>query len=85
MEAIFYTIREQNGKIDPDKTMELLKKYKSTTSPRGEFSIDPETRDVINPEYLREVRKVNGKLANVEIETLSTGIKDPMKEFDKKK
>ena len=85
MEAIFYTIREQNGKIDPDKTMELLKKYKSTTSPRGEFSIDPETRDVINPEYLREVRRVNGKLANVEIETLSTGIKDPMKEFDKKK
>ncbi len=85
MEAIFYTIREQNGKVDPDKTMELLKKYKSTTSPRGEFSIDPETRDVINPEYLREVRKVNGKLANVEIETLSTGIKDPMKEFDKKK
>ena len=85
MEAIFYTIREQNGKIDPDKTMELLKKYKSTSSPRGEFSIDPETRDVINPEYLREVRKVNGKLANVEIETLSTGIKDPMKEFDKKK
>jgi branched-chain amino acid transport system substrate-binding protein len=85
MEAIFYTIREQNGKVDPDKTMELLKKYKSTTSPRGEFSIDPETRDVINPEYLREVLKVNGKLANVEIETLSTGIKDPMKEFDKKK
>jgi hypothetical protein len=34
---------------------------------------------------LREVRKINGKLANVEIETISTGIKDPMKEFDKKK
>jgi len=40
---------------------------------------------VINPEYLREVRKVGGQLANVEIETLSTGIKDPLKEFDKKK
>jgi branched-chain amino acid transport system substrate-binding protein len=48
-------------------------------------SIDPETRDVINPEYLREVRKVAGKLANVELETLSTGLKDPMKEADKKK
>jgi hypothetical protein len=34
---------------------------------------------------LREVRKVGGKLANVEIETISTGIKDPMKVADKKK
>ena len=85
MDAIFYTIREQNGKIDSDKTMELLKKWKSSTSPRGEVSIDSETRDVINPEYLREVRKVGGKLANVDIETISTGIKDPMKEADKKK
>ena len=85
MDAIFYAIREQGGKVDPDKTMELLKKWKSTTSPRGTVSIDPETRDVINPEYLREVRKVGGQLANVEIETLSTGIKDPLKEFDKKK
>jgi len=31
------------------------------------------------------VRKVDGHLANVEIETISTGIKDPLKEFDKKK
>jgi branched-chain amino acid transport system substrate-binding protein len=85
MDAIFYTIREQNGKIDADRTMDLLKKFKSTSSPRGPFSIDPETRDAINPEYLREVRKVNGKLANVEIETLSTALKDPLKEFDKKK
>ena len=40
---------------------------------------------MINPEYLREVRKVNGKLANVEIETITTAIKDPLKEFEKKK
>jgi branched-chain amino acid transport system substrate-binding protein len=85
MDAIFYTIREQNGKVEADRTMELLKKFKSTTSPRGPFSIDPETRDAVNPEYLREVRKVNGQLANVEIETLSTAMKDPLKEFDKKK
>ena len=85
MDAIFSAIRAQNGKIDPDKTMEHWKTYKSATSPRGAISIDPETRDVINPEYLREVRKVNGKLANVEIETITTAIKDPLKEFDKKK
>ena len=84
MDAIYAAIRAQGGKIDPDKTMEFLKQYKSTTSPRGPVSIDPETRDVINPEYLREVRKVGGKLANVEIETITTAIKDPLKEFEKK-
>ena len=84
MDAIYGAIRAQGGKIDPDKTMEFLRQYKSTTSPRGPMSIDPETRDVINPEYLREVRKVNGKLANVEIETITTAIKDPLKEFEKK-
>ena len=85
MEAIFYAIREQNGKIDPDKTMELLKRYKNANSPRGPIEIDPETRDIIQNEYLREVRKVEGKLANVEIETLGTMTKDPWKEFNKKK
>ena len=85
MDAIFSVIREQGGKVTPEKSMELLKNWKSTTSPRGTVAIDPETRDVINPEYLREVRRVGGRLANVEIETISTGIKDPMKEADKKK
>lgn len=85
MDAIYYAIREQNGKVEADKTMALLKNYKNANSPRGAMSIDPETRDTINPEYLREVRKVDGKLANVEIETISAAIKDPLKEFDKKK
>jgi branched-chain amino acid transport system substrate-binding protein len=84
MDAIFYAIRAQNGKIDPDKTMELLKSYKNPNSPRGPIAIDPETRDIINPEYLREVRKVGGELANVELETLATALKDPYKELKKK-
>ncbi len=85
MDAIYTAIRAQGGKIDPDKTMEILKHYKNANSPRGPVSIDPETRDVINPEYLREVRKVGGKLANVELETITSAIKDPLKEFEKKK
>ena len=47
--------------------------------------MDPETRDIIQPEYLREVRKVNGQLANVELEMLSPAVKDPWKELQKKK
>jgi branched-chain amino acid transport system substrate-binding protein len=82
MDAIYYVIREQKGKIDPDRTMALVKKYKNPNSPRGPISIDPETRDIIQNEYMREVRRVGGQLANVEFETFSQ-VKDPWKEFRK--
>jgi branched-chain amino acid transport system substrate-binding protein len=65
--------------------MEFFKHWKNPNSPRGPIAIDPETRDIIQPEYLREVRKVNGQLANVEIETFATAVKDPWKELQKKK
>jgi branched-chain amino acid transport system substrate-binding protein len=84
MDAIYGAIRAQGGKIDAQKTVDFWKTYTTNNSPRGTVSIDPETRDVINPEYLREVRKVNGKLANVEIQIINTAIKDPLKEFEKK-
>jgi branched-chain amino acid transport system substrate-binding protein len=83
MDAIYAAIRAQAGNIDAQKTVDFWKTYKNANSPRGAFSIDPETRDAINPEYLREVRKVGGKLANVEIEVITSAIKDPLKEFDK--
>jgi len=80
MAAIFDVIKKQNGKIDPDKTMELLKGWK-TESPRGPISIDPETRDVVQNEYMREVKKVGDHTANVEFETVGS-FKDPWKEFN---
>ncbi|HYX66699.1 MAG TPA: ABC transporter substrate-binding protein [Burkholderiales bacterium] len=82
---IFDAIKQQKGKLDPDKTMEIFKHWKNPNSPRGPISIDPETRDIVQPEYLREVRKVNGRLENVELETLSKAEKDPWKELQKKK
>ena len=85
MALIFDAIKQQKGKLDPEKTMEIFKHWKFANSPRGPISIDPETRDIIQPEYLREVRKVGGQLANVEIETLSPAVKDPWKELQKKK
>ena len=85
MDAIYYAIREQRGKIDPDKTMELLRRYTNPNSPRGPIAIDPETRDIVQNEYLREVRKVGGQLANIEVETVATALKDPWKEIQKKK
>src|SRR5204862_3627632 len=85
MAAIFHVVKEQKGKIDPDRTMELLKGYRNADSPRGPIAIDPETRDIVQNEYLREVRKVNGQLANVELETVATAVKDPWTEMQKKK
>ena len=78
-------IKALKGNMDPEKTMEFFKHWKNPNSPRGPISIDPETRDIIQPEYLREVRKVGGQFANVEIETLGTAVKDPWKELQKKK
>ena len=82
MDAIYHVIREQKGKIDPDRTMALVKKYKNPNSPRGPISIDPETRDIIQNEYMREVKRVGGRLANVEFETFPQ-VKDPWKELRK--
>ena len=85
MDAIYHVVKAQKGKIDPERTMELLKAYRNPDSPRGPIAIDPETRDIVQNEYLREVRKVNGQLANVELETVATAVKDPWKEMQKKK
>jgi branched-chain amino acid transport system substrate-binding protein len=85
MAAMMYAIKEQKGKLDSDRTMELLKNFKDPNSPRGPISIDPATRDIVQNEYLREVRRVGGKLANVELETVGTAVKDPWKELNAKK
>ena len=80
---IFEAIKQQKGKLDPDKTMEIFKQWKNPDSPRGPISIDPETRDIVQNEYLREVKKVGNQYANVEIETVATAVKDPWKQLKK--
>ena len=84
MDMMFQAIKAQKGKLDPDKTMEMFKNYTNPNSPRGPISIDPATRDIVQNEYLREVREVGGQLANVELETVATALKDPWKEMNKK-
>ena len=74
-------IKALKGKLDPDKTMEFFKHWKNPNSPRGPISIDPETRDIVQNEYLREVKKVNGQIENVELET-TPQVKDPWKQIN---
>lgn len=77
-DAIYAAIRAQGGRLDPDRTMELLRNYKSADSPRGPISIDPQTRDIVQNIYIREVRRVGGQLANVELDVVPA-VKDPWK------
>jgi branched-chain amino acid transport system substrate-binding protein len=83
MDAIYRAISAQQGRIDPERTMALLKAYRNPDSPRGPIHIDPDTRDIVQNEYLREVRRVDGRVGNYEMETLATDVKDPWKAFGK--
>jgi branched-chain amino acid transport system substrate-binding protein len=84
MAAIYDAIKAQNGKVTHEKSIELLSHWKTDKSPRGPIMIDPETRDIVQNEYLRKVEKVNGVLANVELETIPM-VKDPWKQINNKK
>jgi branched-chain amino acid transport system substrate-binding protein len=84
MAAIFYVVDAQHGRIDPDQTMALLEGWKDDASPRGSFMIDPDTRDIVQNEYVRRVEMVNGRLANVELETIPM-VRDPWKEINHQK
>lgn len=69
MHLIYRMIESQAGKaFDGAAAVEAIKGYK-WTSPRGPMMIDPATRDVVENMYIRRVERVNGKLANVVIDT----------------
>ena len=79
MAAIFDVIKQTKGKFDGDQAMKILANWKDPDSPRGPISINPATRDIIENVYIRRVENLNGKLANVEFETIPN-VKDPWKE-----
>ena len=79
MAAIFNVIKQTGGKTDGEAAMKILANWKSADSPRGPIAIDPATRDIVQNVYIRRVENVNGKLANVEFETIPN-VKDPWKE-----
>jgi len=81
MNLIFDMLKATNGKFTADEAMAFFKTWKNPDSPRGPIAIDPETRDIIQNIYLRRVEKVDGKLANVEFETIPQ-VKDPWKELN---
>jgi branched-chain amino acid transport system substrate-binding protein len=79
MAAIAHAVVAQKGKLDPEKTIESLKGWKFD-SPRGPIMIDPSTRDIVMNEYLSEVVKTGGRLAQKNIGTINA-VKDMCKEL----
>ena len=77
MAAIAEALKKTQGSVDPDKLLAALKGMK-LMSPRGPIMIDPETRDIVQTVYIRQVKKVNGGLYNVEFEKFPD-VKDPGK------
>jgi len=81
MAAIVDVIRQQNGELNLQRSLEILSHWSNPDSPRGPMQIDPATRDVIHNIYIRRVEQVGGALQNTEFETVSS-VKDPWKEFN---
>jgi branched-chain amino acid transport system substrate-binding protein len=74
---LYEALKKTNGKADGDSLIAAVKGMK-WESPRGPISIDPETRDIVQNIYIREVKKVDGELYNVEFATFEA-VKDPGK------
>lgn len=66
--GIYHVIEQLHGDIDGDKAMAAFKGL-ALESPRGHIKIDPDTRDVIQPIYIRQIERRNGELVNKEIFT----------------
>ena len=82
MHLIYEALKKTGGKTDGEAVLAAMKGMK-WESPRGPISIDPETRDIVQNEYIRKVEKVNGQLYNVEFATFEA-VRDPVKEAKKK-
>lgn len=74
---LYEALKKTGGKADGDTLIAAVKGMK-WESPRGPISIDPETRDIVQNIYIREVKKVDGELYNVEFATFEA-VKDPGK------
>jgi branched-chain amino acid transport system substrate-binding protein len=77
MHLIYAALKKTNGIAEVEALVAAMKGMR-WESPRGPISIDPETRDIVQNEYIRRVEKVGGELYNVEFATVEA-VKDPMK------
>jgi branched-chain amino acid transport system substrate-binding protein len=75
MQAIYAALKKTNGNTQGEALTKAAEGM-AWESPRGPISIDPQTRDIVQNVYVRKVEKQDGKLVNVEIDTIPN-VKDP--------
>jgi branched-chain amino acid transport system substrate-binding protein len=75
MHVIYEALKKTGGKTDGESLVAAARGMK-WESPRGPIQIDPETRDVVQNIYIREVRKVGDRLVNVEFDRVEN-VRDP--------
>jgi len=75
MQLAYMALEKTGGDTDGGKLIEAMKGAE-WTSPRGPITIDPQTRDIVQDIYIREVKDVDGELYNVEF-TKYEKIRDP--------
>ncbi|MEX2126636.1 MAG: ABC transporter substrate-binding protein [Xanthobacteraceae bacterium] len=75
MHVIYEALKKTGGKTDADSLVNATKGLK-IDSPRGQIQIDPQTRDIVQTIYIRQVKKVGTDLRNVVIDKLEN-VKDP--------
>jgi branched-chain amino acid transport system substrate-binding protein len=74
---IYTALREVGADAEGLKMIDAMK-GKTLKSPRGQIMIDPVERDIVQNIYIREIKKVGGKLTNVDVATFPL-VKDPWK------
>jgi branched-chain amino acid transport system substrate-binding protein len=75
MHVIYEVLQKTGGKTDADGLVAAAKGI-SFESPRGPFQIDPNTRDIVQNIYVRQVNKVGDGLRNVVIDKVEK-VTDP--------
>ena len=75
MQLAYMALEKTGGDTDGGKLIEAMKGAE-WTSPRGPITIDPQTRDIVQDIYIREVKDEDGELYNVEF-TKYEKIRDP--------
>jgi branched-chain amino acid transport system substrate-binding protein len=77
--AIYKVIALQGGKVDAERTMQLVRGLK-LDSPRGPIMIDPSTRDIVQNIYIRKTERKGGRMVNTEFETYPM-VRDPLENY----
>ena len=77
MALLYHALETTKGATDGPGLIEAMKGAK-WMSPRGPVEIDPDTRDIVQNMYVRKVEQKDGKLYNMEFETIPM-VKDPFK------